>query len=185
MKVILHLSHTHHNHSIGYPYTCPLISSHHIGSGAFCNWAPIMALTPPEVSQPVVMVRSELGLISWPSHLQYEVSPLVVMGRFMLWLISWPSHFPSEVYLPVIMQRSKPGLILWPSHLLSEVSPLVIMGRFILGIISWPSHLLSEVSLPVVMGRSYPPSSGITLVALRFSTRGDHFRFRSVFIKKK
>jgi hypothetical protein len=68
-------------------------TSHHIGSGAFCNWASIMTLTPsPEVSLPVVMRRSELGLISWSSHLPSEVSPPIVMRRSELGLISWFAH---------------------------------------------------------------------------------------------
>jgi hypothetical protein len=32
--------------SFGYPYTCPLVSSHHIGFGVVLNWAHIMAHTP-------------------------------------------------------------------------------------------------------------------------------------------
>jgi hypothetical protein len=69
------------SHFIGYSYTCPLISSHHIGSGVFCNWALIMALTPSLEASPPVMGRSKLVLISWPSHLLFEVSPPVVMRR--------------------------------------------------------------------------------------------------------
>jgi hypothetical protein len=103
-----------------------------------------MALTPSPKVSPPVMRWSVLGLISWPSHLLFEVS-LPVTGRF------------------------EPGLILWPSHPLSEVSPPVILRRFVLGLISWPTHLLSEVS-PLVVERFHPPSSGMTPMALRFST---------------
>jgi hypothetical protein len=107
------------------------------------NWAPFKALTPsPEVSPPVVMRRSELGLIPWSSHLPSEVSPPVVMRRSELGLISWSAHLPSEVSLPVVMRRSELGLISWSSHLPSEVSPPVVMRRSELGLISWSAHLL-------------------------------------------
>jgi len=86
---------------------------------AFWNWAPIMALTPsPEVSPPVIMRRSELGLILRSSHLLSEVSLPVLMRRFDLGLISWSSHLLSEVSLYVIMWRFDFGLISWSSHLL-------------------------------------------------------------------
>jgi len=86
---------------------------------AFWNWAPIMALTPsPEVSPPVIMRRSELGLILRSSHLLSEVSLPVIMRRFDLELISWSSHLLSEVSLSVIMWRFDFGLISWSSHLL-------------------------------------------------------------------
>ena len=57
------------------------------------TWTHIMVLTPsPEVSPPIVIRRSKLGLISWSSHLLSEVSPPVVMRRSELGLISWSSH---------------------------------------------------------------------------------------------
>jgi len=83
------------------------------------TWTHIMVLTPsPEVSPPVVMRRSDLGLISWSSHLPSEVSPPIVMKRSEHGLISWSSHLPSEVSLSVIMKRSVLGLTSWPTHLL-------------------------------------------------------------------
>jgi hypothetical protein len=110
---------------------------------AFWNWAPIMALTPsPEVSPPVIMRRSELGLILRSSHLLSKVSLPVIMRQFDLGLISWSSHLLSEVSLSVIMWRFDVRLISWSSHLLSEVSPPVVMRRFELGLISWSSYLL-------------------------------------------
>ena len=124
---------------------------------------------PSEVSPPVVMRRSDLGLMSWSSHLPSEVSPPVVMRRSVLGLLSWPTHLLFEVSLLVVMQRFLLGLVSWPTHLLPEVSPLIVMWRFVLGLVSWPIHLLPEVS-PSVMKRSHPPSSGMSLVAPRFST---------------
>ena len=46
----------------------------------------------PEVSPLIVMRRSVLGLVLWPTHLLSKVSPLVVMRRFVLGLVSWPTH---------------------------------------------------------------------------------------------
>jgi len=50
-KAICTCLYTYHIHSIGYPYTCPLISNHKISSGVI--W---------------------FGLKSWPSHLLTKVS---------------------------------------------------------------------------------------------------------------
>jgi hypothetical protein len=88
-------------------------TSHQIGSGAFCNWAPIMALTPsPEVFSPIVMGRSDLRLISWPSHLLLRC----------LRLSSWDSlnldsyHSPHTFHPRYLHLSSWDGLILDSYH---------------------------------------------------------------------
>jgi hypothetical protein len=95
---------------------------------------------------------SELGSFHGP-HTFSKVSSPVVMGRSELGLILWPSHLLSEVSSLVVIRRSELGLILWPAHLLSEVSPLVVMRRSDLELISRPSHLLSKMFSPVVIRR--------------------------------
>jgi len=74
-----------------------------------------------------------LGVLNWGSyhgpHTFSKVSPLVVMRQSNLGLISWPSHLPYEVSSPVVIGRSDLGLILWPSHLLSKVPSLFLGGR--------------------------------------------------------
>jgi hypothetical protein len=56
--------------SFGYPYTCPLVSSHHIGFGVVLNGGSYHGPhTFYKVSSPVVIGRSDPGLLSWPSHL--------------------------------------------------------------------------------------------------------------------
>jgi len=60
------------------------------------------------VSSPVVIRRSELGLLSRASHLLYKVSSSIVI------------------------RRSELGLLSWPSHLLFKVSSLFIGGRILL-----------------------------------------------------
>jgi hypothetical protein len=58
-----------------------------------------------KVSSPVVIGRSELGLILWPTHLLSEVFPLVVIRRSELGLLSWPAHLFSKVSSPFIGSR--------------------------------------------------------------------------------
>jgi len=59
----------------------------------------------------------ELGSFHGPHTFSKVYSP-VVMGRSELRLILWPSHLLSEVSLFVVIRWSELGLISRPSHLL-------------------------------------------------------------------
>lgn len=67
---------THHSHFIGYLCTCPLISSHHINSGVFYNWAPIVALTS-SIGDPTRLVSA-----TW------QVGPTVLMCQ-----LTWHANY--------------------------------------------------------------------------------------------
>jgi len=87
-------------------------------------------------SYPVITLalgRSELGSCHGP-HTFSKVSSPVVVGQSDLGLISWPSHLLSKVSSPIVMGRSKLGLILWPAHLLlrclcSSWNGLILLHR--------------------------------------------------------
>jgi hypothetical protein len=64
-----------------------------------------------KVSSPVVMGRSDPGLLSWPSHLLSKVSLPVIIRRSELELLSWPSHLLSKVSSPFVIRWSKLGLL--------------------------------------------------------------------------
>jgi len=129
-----------------------------------------MALTPsPKVSPSVVMKRSELGLISWSSHL------LLRCLRMSSWdglnLDSY--HGPHTFCLRCLHLSSCGGLYLGSFH-----DPHTFCLRFLhssscgslyLGSFHGPHTFLPEVSSSV-MKRSHPPSSGMSPMTLRFST---------------
>jgi len=120
------------------------------GVSCLSSWDGLNSHLPSEVSPPVVMRRSELGLIWWSSHLPFEVSPPIVMRLSKLGLIWWSSHLPSEVSLPVIMRRFELGLISWPSHLLLRCLRLSSWGGHILlhrGCLQWLQDSLPPCGL--------------------------------------
>jgi len=92
-----------------------------------------LAIHTPVHSYPSITLalgHSELGLYRGP-HTFSKVSSPVVIRRSELGLLSRPSHLLYKVSSPIVIRRSELGLLSWPSHLLSKVSSLFIGGRIL------------------------------------------------------